>query len=32
MEIIESITIETFIKPMKDKNISHGIAELDGRK
>ena len=32
MEIIESITIETFIKPMKDKNITHGIAELDGRK
>ena len=32
MEIIESITIETFIKPMKDKNISYGIAELDGRK
>ena len=32
MEIIESITIETFIKPMKDKNISYCIAELDGRK
>ena len=32
METIKSITIETFIKPMKDKNISHGIAELDGRK
>ena len=32
MEVIKSITIETFIKPMKNKNISHGIAELDGRK
>ena len=32
MEVIKSITIETFIKPMKNQNISHGIAELDGRK
>ena len=32
MEVIKSITIETFIKPMKNKNISYGIAELDGRK
>ena len=32
MEVIKSITIETFIKPMKNKNISYGIAESDGRK
>jgi len=32
MEVIKSITIETFIKPMKNQNISHGIAELNGRK
>ena len=32
METIKSIAIETFIKPMKINNISHGIAEIDGRK
>ena len=32
MKTIKSIAIETFIKPMKNKNISHGIAELNGRK
>ena len=32
MEVIKSITIETFIKPMKNKNISYGIAELDGQR
>ncbi|MCF1284571.1 hypothetical protein [Streptococcus sinensis] len=29
---MKSIAIETFIKPMKINNISHGIAEIDGRK
>ena len=32
MEVIKSITIETFIKPMKNKKLTHGIAELDGER
>ena len=32
METIKSIAIETFIKPMKINNISHGIAKLDSKK
>ncbi|RSJ85938.1 hypothetical protein D8794_03705 [Streptococcus cristatus] len=32
METIKSIAVETFIKPLKIKNLTHGIAELDGRK
>lgn len=32
MDTMKSIAIETFIKPMKINNISHGIAELAGRK
>lgn len=29
---MKQLAIETFIKPMKINNISHGIAELAGRK
>ena len=32
MEVIKSITIETFIKPMKNKKLTHGIGELDGER
>ena len=32
MEIIKSISIESLIKPMKNKKLTHGIGELDGER